>query len=510
MVQLVTPLRRLAAIVATGLLFGLAGCDRQPDALSVREVMQQQIDAALGNGVLQIDAFRRAGSQPLSDPPGRLVYFNAQMKLLRDYDFTQWDAHNVATLASLLGAGAKGVFGLNADGNRAGDLIGVYGSAAFAVEPGRRWTLLPSAPPPELADLDQPAAAGASVRPQARESPLPTAAELAMQRLESLLDATPANATLSPAQRQAIVTQEIEAAYRTAQARLARAADTLVLAGGPDDGAYAEVAQSLARRASKAGIALEALDSDGSVANIRLLADGLAQFALVQNDVAAAAFAGRGRFGGAAQPELRALASLFPEAVQLVVRADSPIRAIADLQGKRVDLGLPGSGSRANALAILSANGISLDALAESSGHGLGEATALLAAGKIDALFTTVHAPAHTLQSLAARLPLRWIDLLPTDALREGGLVPLRLPARTYARQAEAVQTLAATALMVTLADVPQPRTEQMLGLLFGSAAPPRAEGSAAAQIHRRTAREGVLIPWAAGAEAFLDTKPSR
>lgn len=510
MVQLVNALRRLAAASILLGLFGLAGCDRQPEAPAVREAMQQQIDAALGSGVLQIEKFRRAGSQRLTGQPGRLVYFNAEMKLLRDYDFTQWDTHNLATLASLLGAGAQGVFGLNADGNRAGDLIGVYGSAAFAAEPGKSWTLLPSAPPPEMTELDQPAAAGAAVRPRPREGPLPTPAELALQRLGSLLDAAPGQTMLTQAQRQAIVTQEIETAYRTAQARLARAADTLVLAGGPGDGAYAEVAQSLVARARKAGIALQALDSEGSVANVGLLADGLAQFALVQSDVAAAAYAGRGRFGGAAQPELRALASLFPEPVQLVVRADGPIRTIGDLRGKRVDLGLPGSGSRANAMAVLAANGIALDALAASSGHSLGEAAALLAEGKIDAMFTTVHAPARALQKLAARLPVRWLDLLPTDALREAGLVPLRMPARTYARQAEAVQTLAATALMVTLADVPQPRTEQMLDLLFGPSAAPRAEGAAAAQIHVQTAREGVRIPWANGAEAFLDKRMPR
>ncbi len=508
MVQLVSTLRRLVAVAAAMLAFGLVGCERQPDATLVREAMQQQLDAALGSDVLQIEKFRRAGSQALADPPGRLVYFDAEMKLLRDYDFTQWDTHNVATLASLLGAGDKGVYGLSAQGNRAGDLLGVYGSAAFAAEPGQRWKLVPTAPTLVTVDRDRPAAAGAAVRPRARESPPPTPGEAALQRLGALLQGS--DATLTRAQREAIVTQEIEAAYRTAQARLARAADTLVLAGGPSDGAYAEVAQALAARARQAGIALETLDSEGSVANIRLLADGLAQFALVQNDIAAAAFAGRGRFGGAAQPELRALASLFPEAVQLVVRADGPIRSIDDLRGRRVDLGLPGSGSRANALAILAANGIALDALAESSGHRLGEAAALLADGRIDALFTTVHAPARALQGLAARRPLRWIDLLPTDALREAGLVPLRLPARTYPRQAEAVQTLAATALMVTLADVPQARNAQMLDLLFDRPAAPRAEGAAAAQIHVRTAREGVRIPWAAGAEAVLDRRTAR
>jgi TRAP transporter TAXI family solute receptor len=331
--------------------------------------------------------------------------------------------------------------------------------------------------------------------------------ELALERVSSLLSAQTGPA-VSPAQRDAIVTEALDTAYHQAQARLARAADTLVLAGGPEGGAYAEVAHVLGQRALKAGVHFDALTSEGSVGNIRLLSDGSAQFALVQSDIAAAAHAGRGRFGGAAQPELRAVASLFPEAVQLVVRSGGPIASVADLKGKRVDLGPERSGTRANALAILAANGVAVDTLAATTGSNLTDAAALLAAGQIDALFATVHAPARTLQVVAARTPLAWIDLLPTDALRASGLLPLKLPARTYAGQAEPVQTLAATGLLVTRADVPAAQVQTMLGLVFDAGAAQRQEGSAAAQINRSTARVGVDIPWSPAAEQFLAKAP--
>lgn len=501
MVQLVTLLRRWLCLALAGL--ALAGCARQPEAEVVRDAIQQQLDAALGGRVLQIERFRRAGSQQLPGREGRLVYFDAQLKLLRDYDFTQWDAHNVSTLASLLGAGPKGLFGLKADGNRAGDLIGVYGSAAFASDGGSAWLLLPTAPAKALVAVDSPAAAGAAVRPRPKESPEPTAAEAALERLATLLS-TPGSGTLSSPQRDAIVTEALDEAYQSVQARLARAADTMVLAAGPEGGAYAEVARALAQRAQQAGVPMATLHSDGSVGNIRLLADGSAQFALVQNDLAAAAHAGRGRFGGAAQPGLRAVASLFPEPVQLVVRADGPVRAIGDLAGKRVDIGLERSGTRANALAILAANGVPLESLGSVTGSSLPDAASRLASGQIDALFTTVHAPAAALQAVAARTRLAWIDLLPTDALRESGLMPLKLPARTYAGQAEPVQTLAAACLMVTRSDVPDAKVDRLLELLFAERPTTRGEGSAVAQITRRSAREGVLIPWAPAAEKFL------
>ena len=503
MVHLVSSLRRWIFMVLA--VLALAACERQPDGPHVREAMQQQLDDALDGRVLQIERFRRSGSQALPDRDGRLVYFDAQLKLVRDYDFTQWDAHNVSTLASLLGAGPKGILGLKAGGNAAGDLLGVYGSAAFASDGGKAWQILPSAPAQPLPEVDSPAAAGASVRARPKESPEPTVAEVALERLGSLLTAHTAP-SLPAAQRDAIVTEAMDAAYQQAQARLARAADTIVLAGGPEGGAYAEVAHRLAERAQQSGLLFHALTSEGSVGNVRLLAEGNAQFALVQNDIAASAYAGRGRFGGAAQPELRAVASLFPEAIQLVVRAGGPISSVADLKGRRVDLGLERSGTRANALAVLAANGVAIETLGGVTGSGLTEAAARLAAGQVDALFATVHAPALALQAVAARTPLVWIDLLPTDALRASGLVPLKLPARTYPGQKEPVQTLAATGLMITRADVPARQVESMLALLFDAGGGAAAEGSALAQISRRTAREGVVIPWSPSAERFLAT----
>jgi TRAP transporter TAXI family solute receptor len=205
---------------------------------------------------------------------------------------------------------------------------------------------------------------------------------------------------------------------------------------------------------------------------------------------------------------LRAVASLFPEAVQLVVRKEGSIRSVADLAGKRVDIGLDHSGSRANALAVLAAEGVAVEALASVTGSRLPDAVALLAAGKIDAIFVTMHAPARELQVAASRTRLAWIDLLPTDALKASGLMPLKLPARSYPGQNEPVQTLATVSLMVTRADVPVPQVEAMLTLLFDGRNGSRTETAAVSRIDRQTAREGVPIPWFPAADAWLDKKP--
>jgi hypothetical protein len=244
------------------------------------------------------------------------------------------------------------------------------------------------------------------------------------------------------------------------------------------------------------------MPSEGSVGNIRLLTDHSVQFALVQNDIARSAYAGTGRFAGAPQRDLRAVASLFPETIQLVARSSAGITSVADLQGRRVGLGPAGSGTRANALAILAANGLTEDALGATFPGPLSDAVQALAEDRIDAFFITLHAPAPDLQRLAASTPVVWVPIGPSRELLASGLVPITMPARTYTGQDTPIPTLAATALVVTREDVPPAQVERALSLLFeGTHA---VQSAAVSRIAVRTAREGVNVPWSPAADSWL------
>ena len=88
-----------------------------------------------------------------------------------------------------------------------------------------------------------------------------------------------------------------------------------------------------------------AVSSDGSVANIRRVESGDANFGLSQIDVAYAAFHGEGPFATAGpDPRLRTLIALHREAFTVVARADSGIRDFQDLGRKRVGVGTSGVG----------------------------------------------------------------------------------------------------------------------------------------------------------------------
>ena len=489
---------RLLLLVAAAL--AAAGCARGPDEAQVRDAVQSQLDAALGGRVLTVKSLVPAGSVPLSGRDGRLKYFNAELEFARDYDFTNWNAHSVSSLAALLGAGPKGVLGLKEGGNRVGDTLGVYGTAAFEKQ-GDRWALVPLAQQPAAAAEVPPAALTAAVQPLPHEVSPPSPAQAEYAKLGELLT-LPRSPGITEGERDAILVEEFQRTQREARVRLEQKADEIAVAGGPSGGAYQETLAALDARAAAAGIALTTLPSEGSVGNIRLLTDRRAQFALVQNDIARSAYAGGGRFAGAPQRDLRVVASLFPETIQLVTKAKTGISSVADLKGKRVGLGPAGSGTRANALAILAANGLPEDALGATFAGALTEATRALAEDRIDAFFITVHAPAPELQRLAAATPLAWVPIGPSRELLASGLVPITMPPKTYAGQTTPIPTLAATALLVTREDVPAVQVERMLLLLFEGKH--QVQSAAVSRIAVRTAREGVNLPWSPVADAWL------
>src|SRR5262245_39061964 len=85
----------------------------------------------------------------------------------------------------------------------------------------------------------------------------------------------------------------------------------------------------------------------GSVYNIDALQSGELEFAIVQSDVEFAAYTGNGPWIGWPFRGLRSVVSLYPELVTIMVRADSHIRNLSDLAGRRVNVGSQGSGTRA-------------------------------------------------------------------------------------------------------------------------------------------------------------------
>jgi uncharacterized protein len=202
------------------------------------------------------------------------------------------------------------------------------------------------------------------------------------------------------------------------------------------------------------------LPTNGSPANVTLLATGAADVAVSQLDVAADRMAG--------SSSLRALAAVYNDALQIVVPAGSPIRAVADLRGARVSLGPENSGVTYVAQRVLAAVDLADDDVRPSR-LDLADSVAALRARDLDAFFWVGALPTTTVTDLAAAMPVRLLDLEPLlDDLRTRYPVyaPGTVLAGTY-RIADPVATLLVRNVLLVDAGLDADLVEAMTGALF-------------------------------------------
>jgi len=149
------------------------------------------------------------------------------------------------------------------------------------------------------------------------------------------------------------------------------------------------------------GVIASARTSDGAVANVLAVNSGNAASGLAQGNVVADAVAGRGAFRKAGrQTHIRVMADLFPEQMQLLVSARSPIRSVSDLKGKRVSLGNANSGADVIATEILAAYRVRNVKIQRETYEISG---GLLREGKIDAFFFLGGAPNTLIADMVSR-----------------------------------------------------------------------------------------------------------
>ncbi|MBK5966996.1 C4-dicarboxylate ABC transporter substrate-binding protein, partial [Thiocystis minor] len=314
------------AVVLAALL--LSACQEAPDVHQVTRTVEARLIQAFGPETFALTSLRRLGRGPLSaDGQGRpqlIVYYNAVLTFARDLDFSSWSNLNAAAFATLLGATEKGVSGLHQAGNRRGDRVYVHGSVSF-VRDGDAWTPIATV----LPEVGTPSA------------PLSPATSAQSKRLFARLMQLYERQSADPNRQRQIIAEELGNAYTTITERLDRLDCVLTLAGGPPDGEYQGVADLLAQTLTARGRTADARSTAGSVQNLQLLRGRHVDLALVQNNLAAAAPPG----AGATNDRLVALASLFPEPVQVLVARGSALTDLRDLAGQRVEIGQPDSGS---------------------------------------------------------------------------------------------------------------------------------------------------------------------
>jgi uncharacterized protein len=249
--------------------------------------------------------------------------------------------------------------------------------------------------------------------------------------------------------------------------------------------------------------------TQGSVENLRMIASGQIESGIAQSDVVGWAYAGTGIFAAdGAMASLRAIASLFPESLQLVVHGESPIRTLADLKDRRVSLGQTGSGTLADARMVLAAGGLAeKDMTAEYLRPGV--AAANIKEGTLDAFFLIGGVPVPAIRELAAAAPIRLIpiddDVLSKMKESSSSYRRSMIPAGTYPGISAETPSIGFNALWVVSADASDDLVYAITKALWNEATQRLldAHNPIGKQVRLEGALQGLTIPLHPGAKRF-------
>jgi TRAP transporter TAXI family solute receptor len=255
-------------------------------------------------------------------------------------------------------------------------------------------------------------------------------------------------------------------------ASTAAAQQNLSIATGGTGGVYYPYGGGLAELISKhvPGYKAVAEVTGASVENVGLIARGDSDIAFALADTVHQAYNGEGRFEGRKLGNLRALGAVYPNAVHIVTLADSNIKSLKDLKGKRVSVGAPGSGTELSAKAILEANGVTYDDIDERR-LNFNETASALKDGQIDAGFWSVGPPTSSIMDLATVRDIRFVSLSEQEQKKalqaDPSFAPYKMPAGTYPEQEQQVNMISTPNVLVVNADMDEELAYQVVKTLF-------------------------------------------
>ncbi|WP_287368166.1 TAXI family TRAP transporter solute-binding subunit [Thauera sp.] len=247
-----------------------------------------------------------------------------------------------------------------------------------------------------------------------------------------------------------------------------------------------------------------------SAENLNLLQAGRGEIGFSLGDSVSDAWKGNAD-AGFAKPldKLRAIASVYPNYIQIVALADANVKSLADLKGKRISVGAPRSGTELNARAILRAAGLSYNDFAKVEYLPFGESVELMKNRQIDVTLQSAGLGVAALRDLSAAVKVNFVPI-PAEVVAKVGdpaYQAAKVPANTYEGQTADVDTVAINNLLVTHEKVSDEVAYQMTKGIFDNLERLGTSHSAARQIKLEKAAEGLPIPLHPGAEKFYREK---
>lgn len=259
-----------------------------------------------------------------------------------------------------------------------------------------------------------------------------------------------------------------------------------------------------------AGIDVVVVSTDGSKANIQSIDAGDYQLGTVQSDVLAYAWEGSRSFEAEGKIDsFRVVAGLYAEAVQLITM-DPEIKSVADLKGKSVSIGAPGSGVYFNAVDVLAAAGLT-EADINAQYQSFADSTDALKDRKIDAAFIVAGPPTPAITQLCTT---NEAYLVPIDGEIADTLMaecPFYtahvIPAGTYPGQDADVSTVTVKATLIVSADADETSVYKLTKAIFDNASNIAAENAKGYELSLDNATSGMAAPFHPGAAKYFAEK---
>ncbi len=300
-------------------------------------------------------------------------------------------------------------------------------------------------------------------------------------------------------------------AFGVAGAGAARAEQFINILTGGTSGVYYPMGVAISKIFSEKmqGVRPSVQATKASVENLNLIQQGKGELAFTLGDSLADAAKGVEE-AGFKKPldQLRGVAGIYANYIQVIASKDSGIKTLADLKGKRLSVGAPKSGTELNARAILKAAGIEYKDLGKVEYLPFGESVELIKNRQLDATLQSAGLGVASIRDLANSVPITVVEIPAAIVDKVGSpYVKVTIPKGTYEGQEADVPAAAVKNYLVTSAKLPDDVVYGMTKAIFESLPDLQAAHSAAKAIKLDTALEGMPVPLHPGAAKYFKEK---
>ena len=280
-----------------------------------------------------------------------------------------------------------------------------------------------------------------------------------------------------------------------------------VLTGGTS-GVYYPLGVALSQIYGKAipGAKTSVQATKASAENLNLLQAGRGEIAFSLGDSLNEAWKGNEEAGFKAPlKKLRTIAAIYPNYIQIVAAADSGIKSLADLKGKRIAVGAPKSGTELNARDIFRGAGMTYKDFGKVEYLPFGESVELMKNRQLDATLISAGLGVAAVRDLATAVKIVIVPI-PADVVAkigEAAYQPGTIPAKTYENQNDAVPSVAVQNFLVTHEGVSNDTAYAMTRSMFDNLDQLVAAHAPAKAINRENAAKNSPVPLHPGAEKY-------